>query len=333
MTEKNEHSIQDIQHELSLWELCLICFRSIGSFFFNVWHLCLNMLRLSVQRWYIILPFLILGLIGGLYFSREDNRIYNVGAMVHLSGVNRTDVNHVYTSLRLATPDFINAQQTLASQLQIMPEQANKLRKFTTYGVIDFQRDSIPDVVDKKNKHDLSDTVTIIMPDYLYLSFQTKAPQEAQIIGQAVINYLNNNAELQAAHVAHKNVLQRKVDFFRTQIDKLDSLTTTFYFEQTGKGQVKYNRWSSALVIGDRRIELLHPDILMLIRDREFAEKQFTMAKNPVVPMGQFVVDPHPINGPIKCSILGLLLGYIVGCICAFAWKRRKHFTQWLKEE
>ncbi len=333
ITEKTEHPLQDTKHELSLWELCLICCRAIGRFFNSLWQVCLNSLRLALQRWYIVLPFIILGLVGGLYFSRKANRIYNVGAMVHLSGVNRTDVNRLYTSLCSATPDYINTQQTLASLLQITPEQAAKLRKFKTCGVIDFQNDSIPDVIDKKNKHDLSDTVTVIMPNYLYLSFQTKAPQEAQLIGEAIINYLNHDASLQTAFAAHKQVLQRKVDFCRTQVDKLDSLTTTFYFEQTGKGQMQYNRWSSALVVGERSIELLHPDILHLIRDLEFVEKQFTMATAPVVPMGQFVVEPRPINGFFKCSILGIFLGYIVGCLCAFAWKKRKHFTQWLKEE
>ncbi len=320
-------------HELNLWDLCLICFRGLGNGCRLLWLFCTNMLRLSLQLWYIVLPVVIMGVSCGLYYSRKENRIYNVGAMVHLSGVNRTDVGRVYQSLSLATPDFINKEQTLATQLGLTNEQTKNLRKFTTAGVLDYQCDSIPDAVDKKNKHNLADTLTVVMPDYLYLSFQTKAPQEAQVVGKAVINYLNNNTELQKQYIAYKNVIQRKADFCRTQIEKLDSLTTSFYFEQAGSGHVRYDRWNSALIVGDRRIDLLHPDILELIQTTEFAEKQLAMATAPVVPMSEFVIEPNAVNGRLKCSVLGLIAGYLFGCALAFAWKRRKQFAQWVHAE
>ncbi len=321
------------KRELNLWELCLICFRAIRQFFAGAYYFSLSTFRLSLRFWYIVVPFVLLGIGGGLYFSRSGNRIYHVGTMVRLNGVNHTDVNRIYESLCLATPEFINQQQSLSTLLALPAEQTSKLRKFQTWGVIDYQRDSIPDIIDKRNKHDLADTVTIIMPDYLYLTFQTKAPQEVQVVGQAIINYLNNNATLQEEYTAYKNVIQRKADFCCTQIDKLDSLTTAFYFEQAGVGQVQYNRWSSALVVGDRSIELLHPDILHLIKTNEFVQKQLVMASAPVVPLGDFLVEPHAVNSRLKCLGLGLLVGYVLGCILAFAWKRRKQFPQWLAEE
>ncbi len=321
------------QHELNLWELCLICTRAIGKALCGLWQLCTNTLRLSLQRWYIVLPIVILGIAAAAYYSRPSNRIYQVGAMVHLSGVNRTDVNRLYTSLAFATPEIINQEQTLSALLGLTNEQTAKLRRFETWGVLDYQRDSLPDVVDKKNKHSLADTVTVVMPDYLYLTFRTKRPQEAQVVGQAIINYLNSNADLQRAHQAHRNVLQRKVDFCRTQIDKLDSLTTAFYFEQVGDGHVRFERWSSAFIVGDRRIDLIHPDILGLIRKTEIAEKQLVMASAPVVPMGEFVVEPKAVNGSLKCLVLGFLASYLLGCLLALAWNRRKQLAQWMRTD
>ncbi len=329
MTEHQNES----PREMNLWELCLICFRGIGNACRWLWQFCTDTLRLSLQLWYIVLPIVIMVVAGALYYSRPDNRIYRVGTMVHLSGVNRTEVSQVYQSLNLATPEFVNDKQTLSSLLGVTEKQAKKLRKFDTWGVLDFQHDSIPDVVDKKNKHDLADTVTVVMPDYLYLCFQTKAPQEAQVVGQAVVNYLNNNVELHEAYVANRKVLQRKAEFCRTQIDKLDSLTTSFYFEQAGTGHIRYDRWNSAMIVGDRRIDLLHPDILALIQATEVVEKQLVQASAPVVAMGDFVVDPRAVNSCLKCLVLGLLAGYVLGCGAAFAWKRRKAFTQWLREE
>ncbi len=327
-----EHS-NEPQRELNLWELFLICIRAIGKALCWLWHLCTNTLRLSLQRWYIVFPIIILGIAAGAYYSRQDNRIYRVGAMVHLNGVNRTEVNRLYNALAFATDGRVNQAQTLASLLGISDEQACKLRKFETWGVIDYKNDSVPDAVDKKNQHDLSDTVNVVMPDYLYLQFQTKRPQEAQQVGEAIIAYLNNNAELQKAYVAYRNVLQRKAEFCRTQIDKLDSLTTAFYFEQAGKGQVQHDRWSSALVVGERSIEVLHPDVLDMIQKTEFAEKQLVMATAPVVPIGNFLMEPKAVNSLLKCLVLGCLAGYVLGCIVAFAWSRRKQLAQWLRED
>ncbi len=328
----SEHQ-NEPQHELNLWELFLICMRAIGKALCWCWHLCTNTLRLSLQRWYIVLPIVIIGIAAGAYYSRPANRIYQVGAMVHLSGVNRTDVNRLYTSLALATPSAINQEQTLSALLGLTDEQIAKLRKFETWGVLDYQHDSLPDAVDKENKHSLADTVTVVMPDYLYLTFQTKHPQEAQVVGQAIINYLNGNVDLQRAHQAHRNVLQRKADFCRTQIDKLDSLTTAFYFDQAGSGHVRADHWNTALIVGDRRIKLLHPDILSLIKTAEFAERQLVMASAPIVSMGDFVVSPYAVNGRLKCLVIGCFIGYLLGCGLAFVWSRRKQLAQWLRHD
>lgn len=327
MTEHQNES----QRELNLWELFLICMRAIGNALCWLWNLCTNTLRLSLQLWYIVLPVVIIGIACGAYYSRKENRIYRVGTMVHLSGVNRTEVSRVYNALTLTTPETINQKQSLSALLGLTAEQTSKLRKFDAWRVIDYQCDSVPDAIDKHNNHDLADTVTVVMPDYLYLTFQTKRPQEAQLVGHAIVNYLNSDEGLQKEYQANYQLLQRKVDFCRTQIDKLDSLTTTFYFEQAGKGQLRYDRWNSAMIVGDRRIDLLHPDILSLIQQTEFAEKQFVLASAPVVPLGDFVIEPKAVNGPLKCLVWGTIAGYLFGCLCAFAWRRRKEFMQWVR--
>ncbi len=319
--------------ELNLWDLCLICFRAVGNAFRWAWNFGVNTFRLSVQLWYIVLPVIILSVACGLYYSRKDNRIYKVGTMVHLSGVNRTDVSRLYESLALATPDSINGAQTLASQLGLTQQQASKLRKFATWGVIDYQADSIPDAIDEKNKHDKKDTVTVIMPNYLYLSFQTKAPQEAQEVGHAIIKFLNADTDLQKAYTAHLTVLQRRAEFCKTQINLLDSLTSVFYFDKINAEQVKVNPYSPSFVVGEKRLGLFHYDILYMLDKHHQVEKQLATASAPVVPMGDFVVNPKAVNGRLKCTAVALVLGYLLGCALAFVWKRRKQFAEWLQED
>ncbi len=320
-------------HELSLWDLCLTCLQGIGRFLAWAYRTALSILRLSLHAWYIVLPLTLAAGAAGLYCSRMDNRIYKVGTMVHLSGVTRADVNQVYTSLTYALPGCVNAAQSLDNQLQLDGSQIGRAYRFETFDVIDYRNDSIPDVVDFERKHDMADTVNVIMPNYLYLSFRTKTPQLAQTVGNAIVAYLNRNAGLQAGFQSGKAVLERQSQFCHEQIEKLDSLTSAFYFEQAGSGQIQSSRWASALVVGDRSIDILHPDILPLFVHTEYIDRELGLATAPVVALNDFMVHPHAVNGPIKCTVLALMLGYLLGCAIAYAWKKRKDLLEWVQTE
>ncbi len=325
--------LQNSNSELTLWELCLICFRAIGRFFIGLYHWFLRVLRLSLQCWYIVLPFVILLGAGGLYFSRLDNRIYKVGAMVRLNGATVSDVDQAYKALVFATHEEINQSQSLLQMLDIDIEQAKGLKHFRTFPVIDFKNDSIADAVDFRLKHNIADTVNVLMSNYLYLEFRTKRPQDAQAIGAAVVNYLNAQPELQRHYQAERAILERESQFCHAQIERLDSFTTAFYFEQGGHNQVQYNRWSSALVVGEREVTLLHPEIIRLIRDTKRVDYELAQATAPVVPVSKFVLHPKALNNRLGCLIVGCLLGYLLGCLAAYTWKRRKDLCEWVRSD
>ncbi len=319
--------------ELTLWELCLIGFRAIGRFCVGLYHWLLRVLRLSLQCWYIVLPFVILLGAGGLYFSRLDNRIYKVGAMVRLNGVTAMDVDQAYNALVLANREDINPNQSFLNMLEITPEQAKGLRRFRTFPIIDYKNDSIADAVDFNLKHNIADTLNVIMPNYLYLEFRTKRPQDAQAIGEAVVAYLNEQPQFQTFYRANRAVLEREALFCHTQIELLDSFTTAFYFEQGGNGQVQNNRWASGLLVGEREITLLHPEIVKLIQDTKRVDCELAQATAPVVPISHFVVHPKAINNRLGCLIAGCLLGYLLGCLAAYTWKRRKDLCEWVRSD
>ncbi len=323
------------KNELSLWDLCLAGFRAIGNMCVGFYHLCLNSLRLAIQCWYIVLVFIIIGVGMSAYYSRIENKIYKVGTMVNLNGVTRTDVVSVYNSLTLTTPEPLNVQQSLPILLNLPIEKVYSLGKFETRNVIDFCNDSIPDIVDFDKEWDMGDTLNVIAPNYLYLTFRTKQPQEAQLVGKAIIDFLNKDAGLQASYQATKAIWERRSIFYHTQIERLDSLTHSFYFDQNVQNNesLRYNRWSTSLLVGDRRIKLIHPEILVLIEEAAWMDRELAKATAPVVPMGEWAVNPAAVNRLMISLPIGFLLGYIMGCVVALAFVRRKQIKEWLSQK
>ncbi|MCM1034688.1 MAG: hypothetical protein NC038_03785 [Paludibacter sp.] len=318
-------------HEMNLFDLLAAFFRRIGRFFKALVSMCGNSFRLSVWRWYIVYPILCLGIAGAIYWSRPDNRIYKVGAIVKLNGPTVDDAKQVWQPLQFATPHCISSDQSIANLLGITDAEAASVERFACFNVIDCLNDSIADYIDFKGKHDLTDTMNVVMKNHLYLQFRTKCPEQAQKIGEAVLSYMNGNKALQSTYSAYHATLQREAEFCHTQIEKLDSLTTSFYFEQ-GIGQQIQRSWAaSALVVGERELNLLHPEILELIQYTKKADKELSTATAPVVLEAAFTVDPRPVNGRLKCLFIGLIAGYIAGCMLAWAIERRKSIGSWLK--
>lgn len=320
-------------HEMNLFDLIAAFFRALGRFLRSLFRLCGNAIRLSVWYWYLTVALLLIGAGAALYWSRPSNRLYKAGVLVKLNGPQRDDVREALRPLQFATPDCISAEQSVASLLGLSQEDAAPLRDFVCLNVIDCRHDSIADFVDMKGTHDLSDTSCIVMPNHLYLQFRTTRPEQAKQTGDALLSYLNGKAALQAEYDGYVTTLRREAEFCRTQIDKLDSLTTSFYFEQ-GTGQQIQRSWhASALVVGEREINLLHPEILELIQSTKRTTHELSTATAPVVAKSDFVIDPRPVNGPLKCLAIGLACGYVLSCLLAWAVEEKKRIGLWLKRQ
>ncbi len=319
-------------NDMNLFDLIVLCCKAIGKLFRYCGHFIKEMLRLSYRRWYIVLPVILLGIAVALYWARPTNRMYKAGTMVHLNGVQANDVKQQWAALCKATPACISQQQSVAQLLQIDESAAFGLSNFRCFNVIDCKRDSLPDFVDFKEKHSLSDTVDVVMDNYLYLQFRTKDPQNAVEIGKATIAYLNSSSLMQNAFGNYRKTLQQKVLFCQQQIEMMDSITRNFYFQHTPDKQYIYQGGSSIL-IGRREIRMLHPQILTLMDNAIKDQYLYSIAQAPVVPVADFTISPIAVNGPIRCSIWGIIVGYLIGCLLALIVERRKAIHAWLSRK
>ena len=319
------------QKEMNLFDLCAALVRGIGSGLRWLLQLIGKMIRLTYRQWWIVLIVVLLSCVAALYVSRKDNRMYEVNAVAVLNGATKDVVSREYLALNHTDKDF--EQQNLESMLGIAPEVAASISHFATYDVIDLMGDSTIDVIDYECKMPTMDTLYVHVPYMLALQYRTKLPNTTQQVEEGILNYLNTRKSIQTPYAQFYTNLQRAVTFHHDQLEKLDSLTSAFYFTNNHLPQVGSDIWHSGMVLGSREIDLFLEEINTEMEVLQFTDMRFAFADAPVVLQSPFVVDTRAINGPIKCLALGIILGWLLGVIVASLVDNRKGIAIWLKEK
>lgn len=317
--------------EMNLFDLCAAFGRWIWGALKWCCQMLLNCLRLSIVRWYIVLPAVLIGMAAGLYVARPLNRTFQVEAQVWLNGPTANEVAQAILPLAKELPEGVIPSQSVAQLLQMTPEQVKTVHRIETFPVIDFLNDSTADMVDYKRKHKLTDTTNVVMKQCVQLAFRTKRPVIAPEVGQALINYLNNLPEFRQSYEAKLQLQQQEADFYDKQIAQLDEIARTYYLE-SGKGATQVQSKWSDLVIGKREMKSLYPSLQDMINQSKKSHHELARMTAPVVAPQGFVVNSRAVNRYTNCGLIGIFLGYLLGCVVAYAVKRRKDIKAWLQK-
>lgn len=318
--------------QMNLFDFCLLGIRALGRCLKALWNLFAAALRITYRKWWIVLIVVLVALAAANYYARTSNRMYKVDALVWLNGPSVEQAEQVFGNLEKALPQGVSGTQNIAALLNISSEEASHLDRFKSFHVIDCLADSVADYVDFKGKASRTDTVNIHMPNRLCLSFRTTDPQNAANIGNAIVGYMNNIPQMQRAFEAKRQVLDRELQFVKSHIEKLDSLTTSFYFEQGFGPQAQAKFWETGMVIGRREIKLFTDDIYAEFHHYMNLNHELAFCTAPVVLEDTFTINPIAVNGRIKMNCLGLLLGWILGCLIAALIEQRKAISSWLRK-
>ncbi len=313
---------------MNLFDLIAAFFRWIGRVCKKSFALFLDSLHLSLHYWFVSVPVIILFAGLAFYYSRPLNRIYKAEGIVYLNGPLIEDVKQVFKPVEQNYHFFPG--QDLQKILNLTEDETDGLRRFEIFNVIDYNNDSTVDMVDYKRNHKLDDTINVVMPHVLCIRFLTKRPDNVPVVGEHMIAYLNNSAALKAAYEKKKVLLERKATFWHDQLEKLDSLTSAFYFEQGASAQAQM-KWGNGMVLGRREIALFLPEIMDAYKKAEDVDHELAKATAPVVIQQQFTTLPRAINGRLKCLVLAVIIGYIIGALIALIISKRKDIQKWYR--
>ena len=312
---------------MNFFDLCVACGQAIGRGCKACWQLFLHMLQLSYRYWWVVLIPVVLGIAASLYYTRQENLTFKANAVALLNGPSIQQFEQAYAPLR--------SGQLLPDEAAIKPIALSKeARAFDTYRVIDCLADGTEDYVDFKRKSSPTDTVKAQMQDRLCLQFRIKYRNLEKVaeVEKALLEFLNADAAMQQSYAAYYANLREEVAFNHSQAQKLDSLTSAYYFYMASPASPMNYSGNGVNFYGDRRIRLFLDEIYEQHQHLQMVDYRMQLATAPVVLENHFTLDPKPVNGRNKFLVIFFLLGWIGGCILAELIDRRKAICAWLKQ-
>lgn len=311
---------------MNFWDLCVAFGRAIGRGCAAVGRWIAEMLRLTYRMWWIVLPIAVLAIAAAFYYTRPDNLKYNVRAVAVLNGPSIAQFNQRYAVLQ--------AGQTIPADAPIASLVAGrKMGDFKSFRVIDVHHDLTADYIDLKGKSSPKDTTNVQMQDRLCLQFTIKK-RDIGLLNQMekdVLDFLNADESMQLAYKAYLPNLQREVQFNHDQLEKLDSLTSQYYFHST-PGATLTTVQDGVIMAGDHRVHLFLNDIYEQQLRTELVDSRAQLATAPVAIENHFALAQAPLNPRMRFLVLFAVLGWIAGCLCGALIEQRKRLIAWLKQ-
>ncbi len=316
-----------MEKEMNFFDLCVAIGRAIGRAFAACWRVFERMVRLTYRYWYIVVTIVILAIAAAVYSSRNENLTYKVNAVAMLNGPSVQQFEQAYAPL-LST-------RMLPEEAAITPFVKDHIAThFATFRVIDCLDDGTPDYIDFKRKSQPTDTVKVQMNDRLCLQFRVKVKNMHQVpaIEQALLEWFNSNEAMQQSFAVYSKNLAEEVAFNHNQAQKLDSLTSEYYFNAPSAARPMNYSSNGVNFYGDRDIELFLEDIYEQHDYLQKKDYRMQLATAPVTFENHFSTDPNPVNNRLKMIVVFFLLGWIFGCILAELIDKRKAIIEWLKQ-
>lgn len=315
-----------MEREMTFIDLCVACGRAIGRGCKAFGCLLAHMVRLTYRYWWIVITLLVLAVAAALYYTRNENLTYRLNAVALLNGPSVQQFEQAYAPLRTG--------RLLPADAAITPFIADRVAKrFTTYRVVDGMGDGVADYIDFRHKSRPTDTINVQMQDRLCLQFRMKVRDLGQVpqVEQALLDYLNSNEAMQQSYATYLANLREEVAFNHRQAQKLDSLTSAYYFYASSPAQPANYSGNGVNFYGDRKIRLFLEEIYEQQKHLQLGDYRMQLATAPVVLENHFEVYSRPLNGRLLCVCVFLLLGWIAGCLIAEIIDKRKVIGAWLK--
>ncbi len=317
------------KEDINLMEIILLFISGIKKIFINLFNLIGGLLQLAYRHKTKFTILIILGGLSSLYFSQKSKRIYKVEAMIKLNGVDASTIKNIGKQLSLSSPVFEST--SYESKLGISTDIAKRIKSLEFFPVIDFKRDSIPDIVDFKRKHSLEDTVNVIMDNYLYARLKIrKDVKDAEKIMFYIIDYFNSQKSVLNDFIIYKNNLEERINLCDTELKRLDSLANKSYFEKR-QNQIKYEY--NQLLVGSNKIQLFYDDQLELQKTKERTNEVLLKATAPTTLPSGVIINPRATNGRVKMGLLGIIAGFILAVIISLFTENRKKWLEYLNKK
>ncbi|MBN2633347.1 MAG: hypothetical protein JXR66_07325 [Bacteroidales bacterium] len=242
------------------------------------------------------LPLLLSGLIGiGLsYLFRyttpplyQSNIVFRTNVGTNSDLIEKINKLHIYCRERNKTK--------LQELLSLDNEMIENIRDIDAFWIIDNNNDGIPDKVDYKRKHNVYDTLNVMMMDRFNVRVKIKDPDYLDNIRNGLIKYIKSDSLL---HQRNQNRIEQNEELI-SRIDYdlllLDSLQKVKYFEETRNIQPKEG--GQMIFLQEHATQLVIDDIYSLYARKQLLETDLNLYKEVITVLSDFSVPARRTNG------------------------------------
>jgi hypothetical protein len=179
--------------------------------------------------------------------------------------------------------------------ISIPKEQINNITDIRAFWVIDYSHDSIPDIVDYNNNHDIYDTVNVRMQDRLDIRVKVKDSQELDIVRNGLINFINADSLLQRKNRIRLRQNLELLTRLNLDISELDSLQKVKFFEETRNMQPKNG--GQLVFVQEYKTQLIYKDIYSLYKRKQILETERDLYNDITTILSDFSIPSKRTNG------------------------------------
>ena len=312
--------------EINLLQLLNLLFAWIVKCVKGIVRFFGHLIQLTYKFKLVTLFLIICGTGVGLYLSRPSAKVYKAEAMAMLYGSEAQTVKEVCKQLENSIAS--NNLYSLSGKLSLPDSISRSIVEFHTFYAITYHKDSVAEIIDFKESHPISDTINVKMKDRLYFQVLTKNIAQLPKVQDAILNYLNNNATMKTEYINKRNESLQKIKICNDEIKRIDSLAKISYFKDPQQ-QLKLEK--NNLLIWEQKRQLFYDDLLLLLKTKSKEESKLAYFKQPVVLPAGFTPSPIALNGTLKYSAIGLLIGYLVSILASFLLEHRKAIVRYLE--
>ena len=320
--------MEDNSKEINLLQLLNLLFAWIVKCVKGIVRFFGHLIQLTYKFRLITFFLIICGTGVGLYLSRPSAKVYKAEAMAMLYGSEAQTVKEVCKQLENSIAS--NNLYSLSAKLSLPDSITKNIVEFHAFYAITYHKDSVAETIDFKESHPISDTINVKMKDRLYFQVLTKNITQLPKVQDAILNYLNNNVTIRTEYINKRNESLQKIKICNDEIKRIDSLAKISYFK-TPEKQLRFE--NNNLLIGEQKKQLFYDDLLRLQKTKSKQESKLAYFKQSVVLPAGFNPSPIVLNGTLKYSTIGLLIGYLVAVLASFLLEHRKAIIRYLEEK
>ncbi len=287
----NTRNVRD--DEIDLLDLFRRMGRSLGKLGTSIVKGILITIVFLIRNWLPLGLSIALG-IGASYFSRTTSESYYTSDLVlRTNTIPASDMISYLNRLHVYCID--KNTTALSNSINVTPNQVDNIIDISAFWVIDKGNDSIPDLVDYDNRHDVYDTVNVRMEDRVNIRVRIKEPLELTNVRDGLVKFIKSDSLFQQRNRIILRQNRELIARLNYDIIQLDSLQKVKYFEETRNRQPQNG--GQMIFLQEQRTQLVYTDIYRLYKRKQVLELENDLYREIVTILSDFSLPANRDNG------------------------------------